>query len=94
MNLLVANGLRLRPINRIHICSTNVEHMNFATADSKQYAIATDYHLTNLFREFIIFRCKRETLRHDSKLARNCCPKLSHPLLCFLLSPNTATPFI
>jgi len=68
--------------------------MNFATLDRKQYPIATHYHLTNLLREFFIFRGKCEALRHDGKLAGNCGPQRSYPLLCLRLSPNTATPFI
>ena len=46
--------------------------MNLPAFYCKQYTIAADDHLPNLFRELIVFGREWETVRHDRKLFEHC----------------------
>jgi hypothetical protein len=45
------------------IRASNMEHVDLAGLDRKEYAITNDYRLPNLLIEFIIFRRKRKRFR-------------------------------
>ena len=90
--LILAILFELTYASRIR--SSYVEHMNLPPFYRKQHAIATDYHLTNLFGELVVFGREGETFRHDSELFENRCSELAGPLLCFALAPVTTAPFI
>lgn len=53
--------------------SSNVEHMHLAFLDGKQHAVTAHNHLTDLFRELIIFRGNRETFGNQAELFDNRC---------------------
>jgi hypothetical protein len=50
----------------------NVENVNSASFYSKEHAIATDNHLTNLDGKLVVFWRKREALGNKRELTDNC----------------------
>ena len=53
------------------VSSSNVEYVNFALFDSKQYTITAHNHLANLLREFVVLGRQWKAFRSDAELFNN-----------------------